>query len=247
MKDKTYLVTGMSRGIGQSIAQLLLDSGAIVHGTYNTGHSEAAELQGKYQKLHIYQSNFEYEKSISELLVSLKDVKFDGIVNNAGVFELENFDDFDIGVWKRVIQINLNAPLQIIMGLKKQLNENSSIVNMSSLDGMVGSFASISYSASKSALINLTKSLGNNFGKLNIRVNALAPGWINTGMSTPASMQAINITPLRRNGKPIEVAHLVHYLLSDQSSFITGQTIIIDGGYGNVDYIMLQEAIGEQK
>src|SRR5260370_40908814 len=85
-------------------------------------------------------------------------------------------------------------------------------------------------------------SLGNNFGRRNIRVNAVAPGWINTGMATEESYQAVEITPLARNGWPEEVANLIAFLVSDEASFVNGETIIIDGGFGNVDYIMLQEA-----
>ena len=100
----------------------------------------------------------------------------------------------------------------------------------------------MAYSASKAALSNLTKSLANNFAVKGIRVNAICPGWINTGMSTPASYKATHLTPLARNGQPIEIANVVSFLLSDKASFVTGSNLFADGGYTNVDCIMLEEA-----
>ncbi len=213
MTEKTFLVTGVSRGIGQAICIELLNSGYTVHGTYNTGESEAKELTDKYENLTVHKADFAQKEHIVALLEQLKDIEFDGIVNNAGVFKMEDFDEYDFAIWEEIFQINLNAPLQIVMGLKNKIKPGGAVVNVS------------------------------NLGKKNIRVNAIAPGWINTGMSTPESMEAVKIAPLGRNGKPEEVADLVHYLLSSKSSFITGETIVIDGGYGNVDYIMLQEAL----
>jgi 3-oxoacyl-[acyl-carrier protein] reductase len=236
------LITGASRGIGRATAELLLSRGYTVHGTYNQSKTEAEELAIKYPHFHFHQADFTNPDAVDKLITSLADIQFNGIVNNAGIFEMDGFDEWNYKLWQNVFEVNLTAPVRLIMGLRDQIVPGGAIVNVSSLDGMVGSFHSMAYSASKAALINVTMSLGNNFGRRNIRVNALAPGWINTGMVTPESRQAVEITPLARNGRPEEVVNLIVFLLSDEASFINGTTIVIDGGFRNVDYVMLQES-----
>lgn len=238
----TILITGASRGIGRATTELLLARGYTVHGTYSQSREEADKLAAQYPELHFHQADFKDPQSVATLMEELEGIQFQGIVNNAGIFEMDGFSDWNEALWRTIFEVNLHAPMRIAMGLKDQIVPGGSIVNIASLDGLVGSFHSMAYSASKAALINLTMSLGNNFGKRNIRVNALAPGWINTGMATPESQQAVEITPLGRNGKPEEVAKLIAFLLSDEASFINGETITIDGGFANVDYIMLQES-----
>lgn len=240
--NKTVLITGISRGIGKAICEKLVSEGFKVYGTYNTGEKEAKELKEELKNIEIFQVDFKHRKQTLELIKKLKDVRFDAIINNAGMFEVEDFDNYDFEVWDGTLEVNLNTILVITMRLKDNIKKGGAVVNIASTDGMIGSFASMAYGASKAALINLTKSLANNFGMRGIRVNAVAPGWIDTGMSTEESMEAVSLTPLGRNGKPEEVADLVSFLISDKSSFINGATITIDGGYTNVDYIMRKEA-----
>lgn len=239
---KIALVTGVSRGIGKAICEKLVSEGYMVYGTYNTGIPEAMEIKKRLKKVEIFQADFSDREQTLALIEKLKGVQFDAIVNNAGMFEPENFDDFDFQIWDRTLEVNLTTPLLFALKLQNNIKEGGAIVNIASTDGFIGSFASMSYAASKAALMNATKSLANNFAKKKVRVNAIAPGWINTGMSTEESYDAVQLTPLARNGKPEEVAEVVSFLISEKSSFMTGSTVVVDGGYTCVDYIMKKEA-----
>lgn len=241
---KTYLVTGASSGIGKSITEKLLSEGHTVFGTYNTKQDVARNFAHDNENLTMHQVNLADRQSINVLLEKLSDITFAGIVNSAGVFEEDYFDDFDIELWDKTIGVNLTAPLLLIKGLDSQLQEDASVVNIASIDAYFAGIYSLSYPVSKAGLINLTKSLATALGKRNIRVNSIAPGWINTDMGAGeagVAQDAIFKTPLGRNGEPQEVAELASFLLSSKSSFITGATIDIDGGYGGVDYVLLKE------
>lgn len=240
-ENKRILVTGASKGIGMAIAEALVEAGATVVGTYNTGARGAEELlaAGVAEMIHVDLTD---RAQTAEVLATLATkAPLDGIVNNAGIIEFEKWDEMTLESWDRVFDVNVRAILATTMALGKLMPSGSSIVNVASTDGLIGSYSSISYSASKAALINLTKSLADVLGSSNVRVNAVSPGWIDTGMSTEESYEATQLTPLGRNGAPRDVAELVMFLLSDSAAFVTGGNYVIDGGYTGVDSIMKKE------
>ncbi len=237
---KRALVTGASQGIGNAIAEALATAGAHVTGTFCSSAEEAQAMSEAGFTLH--QADFSTREGTLQFLGLLDSAPpFDFVVNNAGIVDFELISDFTAASWDRTFEVNVNAPLLITVAAAKSMPASGAVVNIASTDGYTGSFGSIAYSASKAALINLTKSLGNIYGERGIRVNAVAPGWVDTGMSTDESYEATTLTPLGRNGTPADIAEAVYFLLSPAAAFVNGATLIVDGGYTNVDPIMKKE------
>ena len=251
MTSKTALITGVSRptGIGYAICLQLLSEGYFVHATY---HSENA-CEDEFSKLYPNQFKMHYVEltdstSLSDFISLMKKESLNLIVNNAGAFpDGEDYNDYDMSIWDNVFAVNARAPFAISTGLKCAMVTNGVIINIASTDGLKGSFSSMSYAASKAALINLTQSLAINFGydEKHIRVVAVAPGWVATDINMIPEISwkiAPQMTPLGRFGNPSEIANFVSFLASDKSAFITGSTHIIDGGFNCVDYTFMREA-----
>lgn len=237
---KKAFVTGVSGGIGKAIVEKLAGEGCEIVGIYNSHEPELTNSK----EIEYAQVDFSSRKETLALIDKYKDVEFDYIVNCAGVFEDESVEQFDLDKWDRSIEIMLTTPYIIVEGLSKNMKPGSAIVNIASNDAATGAFVGFGYSAAKSGLISLTKSLGNVLGYRSIRVNAIAPGWIDTNMgpeNDTIKAAAEEITPLGRIGKPEEIAETVAFLLSEKASFINGAVIFADGGQSNVDYTLYKE------
>ena len=239
---KTALVTGISRGIGKSICETLVQEGYFVHGTYRSGKASAETLKQQLKWVEIYHLDAGNLDSLNSFITQMQAFQFDAIVNNAAILNYMPLDQFDFKAWEEHLAVNLTAPLRICLGLKENIKAGGSIVNISSVEAFIGSINTVPYGASKAALNNLTKSLAIGLGRRGIRVNAIAPSWTETEMGTQFKEQVISLTPLGRHGQPQDVANAVSLLLSEKASFITGAILVVDGGLSCVDYILKLDA-----
>lgn len=248
---KKALVTGVSRksGIGYGLCKNLLDSGYAVIAIYNSENECEEELNKVYGKDIIFiRCDFALINEVDALIEQLKSERFDLIVNNAGKFaDGEDYANYNMKIWDEVFSVNVRTPMAISTGLFSTLNPNAVIINIASTDGMKGSISSMSYAASKAALINLTASLAINFGydEKKIRVVGVAPSWVTTDvtMLTDAAIEnAPKMTPLGRMADVQELVDLIIFLSSSKASYISGTTIVFDGGYSQIDYTLKKEA-----
>ena len=242
---KQILITGASRGIGKATAKKFLENGWCVYGSYFKSLENMQDLIEKYPNKFFPVGPYDLTnlESINKLVGEMKQYNFDALFMNAGIFsENDDFLNFQEDEFASVMNCNFYAPLIISIKLQNNINNNGSIVLMSSNDAYSGAFSSISYSVSKAAILNAVKSLAVNYGKKGIRVNSIAPGAIDTDMNTPEQVnESPKWTPLQRVAQAYEVANVVYFLCGNESSFINGENITIDGGYGNVSVLLKKE------
>jgi 3-oxoacyl-[acyl-carrier protein] reductase len=240
--NKTVLITGASRGIGKAIALAFAKIGANVVINYNHSKDKAEalvqEIEGLGAKAFAIQadvSDFEQAKALIESAIDTFG-QIDALINNSGITK-DNLmlrmkeEDFD-----QVINVNLKGTWNMCKHITKHFlrNKAGSIINISSVVGLIGNPGQSNYGASKAGIIGLTKSLAKEFGSRNITVNAIAPGFIETEMTEKLSDEIkeyyLKQIPLNRLGQPEDIADLCVFLASDKARYITGQTISVNGG-----------------
>lgn len=244
---KKVLVTGVSRGIGRGIAEKFLKEGYDLYGTYCWSKEKARELEKEYGSERVYlfgPYDFRNLDNTEELLIELKQYSFDTVICNAGLFsENDDFNNFNLKDFQETMNCNFYSPLILTIGLKDSIVKGGSIVLISSSDAYYGAYASISYSVSKAALINLMRSLSVNYGSKSVRVNAVSPGMIDTDMNTAEQMiLGPYFNPTCRAGRPNDVAKVVYALSSEEFAFINGVDVTIDGGYSNISILLKAES-----
>ena len=240
---KTALITGASGGIGAAIAKELAKSGCDVLLHCNSNEEKALKLKNEITdlygaKVHIIKADLSVPSDVQRLgreALSLCG-RIDILINNAGVAYQELFQLADSERVRRLFEINLMSAMELTKEILPSMinNRYGKIINISSMWGIAGASCEVHYSASKSALIGFTKALAKEVGPSGINVNCIAPGYIDTEMNScfdgDTVKEIADSTPLMRIGTPEDVASLAGFLASDAASFITGQTVTVDGG-----------------
>lgn len=236
---KVAIITGASRGIGREIAKSLAMKDMQIIACYNNSEKEALELKEELKKYKIdiiqgdISKKYECEKIIKYSIS--KYGKIDVLINNAGISTYNLFTEISEEEWNKTINVNLNSVFYMSQeAVKYMISEKSGcIINISSIWGMVGAACEVAYSVSKAGIDGMTKALAKELGPSNIRVNSIAPGFIDTDMNSDLSEDEINQikseTPLCRIGNPQDIANCVNWLIEDK--FTTGQVISINGGW----------------
>ncbi len=245
MSAKTVLITGGSGGIGNAVAEKFYKNGYNVAIQYFKNEEQAVMLLNKLRSLNsvggnaaLFQADITRSENVAMLFDSVKkslgDV--DILINNAGIGKQILFNDITDDIWRNVFAVNVDGCFYCCReALPHMIHEkNGRIINISSIWGITGASCEVHYSATKAAVIGLTKALAKELGPSQITVNCVAPGVIDTPMNAHLSsddMEALkDETPLMRIGTPEDVANAVYFLASDEASFITGQVLSPNGG-----------------
>ena len=242
LAGKTAIITGASKGIGRAIAFRYAEEGANIAFTYlssvEQGQALEAELTSKGVKAKGYRSDAsdfsQAEKLVNDVISDFGSI--DILVNNAGITQDTLLLRMTEAMWDQVIAVNLKSCFNTVKAATKQLmkQKSGSIINMTSVVGLKGNAGQANYAASKAGIIGFTKSIALELGSRGIRSNAVAPGFIETEMTAKLDEKTVqswrDAIPLKRGGKPEDVADACVFLGSDMSSYISGQVIQVDGG-----------------
>lgn len=239
---RTALVTGGSRGIGRACVEMLARHGASVAVNFRANLDAAQHAvqvaNAAGQRAIAVQADVADERQVQAMIETAEQElgPIDLLVNNAGVFHFVDHDATDLEIWNQTMACNLTGVFNVTWAVKQKMIERGfgRIVNMSSISALRARSNSIAYATSKAGVTGFTKSVAEALAGNNIRVNAIAPGLIDTdilnGVEQSKLDSLVAATPLGRIGTPEDVADLARFLLSEESRFITGQTLVVSGG-----------------
>ena len=230
MEVKKVLVSGGTKGIGRAIVTKLLDEGYSVIAT--TRDKTKANIL-EHKNLTVENLDLSSKDSVSEFQEKVESFKPSILINNAGVTKDNLFLRMSENDWTEVIETNLNGTYRLTKIFLKYMIKNKwgRIINIGSVSGLMGNPGQTNYASSKAALEGFTRSLAKEIGSRNITVNLVSPGFINTDMTSGLTIEKLESQiPLGRMGNPSDVASLVAFLASEGAGYITGQTLVVDGG-----------------
>jgi 3-oxoacyl-[acyl-carrier protein] reductase len=238
LKKKNIIVTGASGGIGNAIIKKLSKEGANILAS-GTKIEKLEELKKNYEGLKILKFDISQSDKVEEFIENATSElggSLDGIVNNAGITQDNLAIRMNLDEWQKVININLTSTfLMSKFAIKKMLkNKSGKIVNITSVVGHTGNLGQANYTASKAGIVAMSKSLAIEYAKKNININCISPGFIQTAMTDKIDDKfkevIISKIPSARLGEPDDIANAVLFLSSDQSNYINGETLHVNGG-----------------
>ena len=236
---KTVLVTGGARGIGRAIVRRLVEKKYNILLDYNSSEVPALEMSKEFKNVKIFRADVTDRNEVHDMVEFAKKKfgQIDILINNAGIASSALFQDTSFEEWNRLMNVNLNGVFHCTQEVLPDMiaRHDGKIINISSIWGMVGASNEVAYSASKAAVIGMTKALAKEVGPSNIKVNCIAPGIVMTDMVSEYSLEEFDAIreqiPLGKIGSTEDIANLALFLCSDMSNYITGQVISPNGGW----------------
>ncbi|MFK3936784.1 SDR family NAD(P)-dependent oxidoreductase [Alkalihalobacillus sp. NPDC078783] len=239
LQDKVAVITGGASGIGAATAKLFVSEGAkvvLVDLNEEKGKAFEEELKAASAEALFIKANITSEEDVANVFKQTVDTfgQVDVVFNNAGIGRVHPSHDLEYSEWRNTVNVDLDGVFLVAReSLREMLKQGGgTIVNTASMYGWVGSPGSAAYNAAKGGVVNLTRSLALEYADKNIRVNSLCPGFIDTPIIPEDDKQTLSqMTPMKRLGQAEEMAKAVLFLASDDSSYMTGNSLIVDGGY----------------